>query len=263
MCPANSIMAKLALLCSVLLWHGHVSAQAVTLRFAYEVEEVFPYYVGSGMAIPARAGVTPDMINLLPRALPGLRIEQQRMPWKRCLAQLQNGEIDAVVASFKPDRLALGTYPMKNGQPDTALAMDVRLYYLYKPKGSALNWDGDKLSGLNGAIGAPQGYSIVDDLQKKGVTVEQSRSSGTDFQKMQLNRLAGLATLEVVGDYYVRQFPERGIVKVAVPLAKKEYYLLLSHQFFQKHPELSAKIWRALTVIRDQDADAILVKYLE
>jgi polar amino acid transport system substrate-binding protein len=72
-----------------------------------------------------------------------------------------------------------------------------------------------------------------------------------------------VATLEKVGDYYAQQSPGRTIVKTGPPLARKEYYLLVSHQFFQKHPELVSRIWRALAAIRDEDQDAILVKYLD
>ncbi|CAK0769620.1 hypothetical protein CCP4SC76_5210003 [Gammaproteobacteria bacterium] len=41
------------------------------------------------------------------------------LPWKRCLADLQEGKVDgAFPASFKPDRLAQGSYPMTGDQPD-------------------------------------------------------------------------------------------------------------------------------------------------
>lgn len=250
------------LLC-VLLLPSLAWAETVTLRFAYEVEEVFPYYIGSGEVIAANPGVLPELMLQLPRRIPTLSIKLSRMPWKRCLAQLQSGEVDALVASFKPDRLANGIYPMKNNSPDPALAIDVRSYHLYKLKGNPAKWDGLQLTELNGAVGAPLGYSIIDDLQKMGVKVEQTRSASADFQKLALRRLAAVASLEMVGDYYVRTSREGNIVKVMPALATKEYYLMFSRQFMQNHPALAAQIWRTLVEVRDKELDSIIVKYLD
>jgi polar amino acid transport system substrate-binding protein len=239
------------------------AADPVTLRFAYETEEVFPYYVGTGEVISNKPGVLPELVLQLGRRIPGLKIEMSRMPWKRCLAQLQSGEVDAIVGSFKPDRLANGVYPMKNNSPDPAMAIDVRSYYLYKPRGSTVQWDGQQFGELNGAVGAPLGYSIVDDLQKMGVKVEQTRSAAVDFQKLGLRRLAAVAALEKVGDYYVRLGRDGDFVKVTPALATKEYYLMFSRQFIQKHPDTASRIWRTLAEVRDSEIDAMIVKYLD
>ena len=238
-------------------------ADTVVLRFAYETEEVFPYYVGTGEVIAAKPGVLPELVMQLGRRIPGLKVEMSRMPWKRCLAQLQGGEVDAIVGSFKPDRLANGVYPMKNNSPDPAMAIDVRSYHLFKLKGSPVQWDGQQFFELHGAVGAPLGYSIVDDLQKMGVKVEQTRSAAVDFQKLGLRRLAAVAALEKVGDYYVRLGRDGDIVKVQPALATKEYYLMFSRQFMQKHPDTAARIWKTLSEVRDKDIDALIVKYLD
>lgn len=243
--------------------HGAAMAQDVVLRFAYENEEVFPYYMGTQDVPPDRPGVTLDMLRLLEARLPRLKVQLVRMPWKRCLVQLQEGNVDAVVGSFKPERMQNGVFPMKAGKPDVKLAIDVRAYYLFKRSDTAFTWDGERLSGLDGAVGAPRGYSIIDDLARLGVRVEETRSSGTDFRKLQINRLSAVATLEKVGDYYVRQAPAGFFVKVQPPLASKEYYLIFSHQFFTKHEDLSATIWRLLVQIRDRDMDAMFPKYLD
>ncbi len=243
--------------------HQIAFAQSITLRFAYEVEEVFPYYMGSGETTPPDPGVTPEMLRLLEKEVPGLRVELQRMPWKRCLVQLQDGEVDALVASFKPERMQAGVYPMKNAQPDAALAIDVRAFYLYKAADSALDWDGQQFTSLAGPIGAPLGYAIVEDLQKKGANVAQSRSTATDFQKLVLGRLAGVAAFERVGDFHMRKAKPGTVLRVGTVLATKEYYLIVSHQFMRRHPALAPALWRGLARIRDRQADALFLKYLE
>lgn len=253
---------RLAILGFALI-HQIAFSQTITLRFAYEVEEVFPYYMGSGEATPPDPGVTPEMLRLLEHEVPGLRVQLQRMPWKRCLVQLQDGEVDAVVASFKRERQQAGAYPMKGGEPDPALAIDVRAYYLYKAGDSALNWNGQQFAGLAGAIGAPLGYSIVEDLQKKGASVAESRSAATDFQKLLLGRLAGVAAFEKVGDFHMRKARPGVVVRLGTALATKEYYLVFSHQFMRRHPTLAPALWRGLARIREQQADALFLKYLE
>jgi len=238
------------------------AAQSVTLRFAYEDREIFPYMMGEGQAIPDKPGVTPEMVKRLQKKLPDLRIELQRMPWRRCLDNLLQGESDAIVASFNEDRMQHGVYPMKNGQPDTALRSGTSSYSLYKLKTSSLGWDGTRFTGLTGSIGAPMSWSIGDDLKKMGVTIDASPSTHRDFEKLLLNRVAGVAALTDFGDLMLEQPKYTDVIKVTPALASKNYYLLLSHQFVAKHPAMSGKIWRALAEIREHEGRSLMRKYL-
>lgn len=43
------------------------------------------------------------------------------------------------------------------------------------------------------------------------------------------------------------------IIKVKPPLKTKTYYLMLSHQFIENHPELSEAIWDAIAGVRESD----------
>lgn len=254
---------SLLLLGGLLFFSLQCSAEVVTLRFAYEDREIFPYMMGEGSTVPDKPGATPEIVKRLQKKVPKLKIELQRMPWRRCLDNLLQGESDAIVASFSQERTLNGVYPMKNGHPDPAFRLGTSSYSLYKMKSSALNWDGAKFSGLTGSIGAPMSWSIGDDLKKLGVTIDASPSTQRDFQKLLLDRVTGVAALTEFGDYLLEQAEYKNVVQVGPALVAKNYYLLLSHQFVGKHPELSKKIWQALAEIRDTEAHALIQKYLD
>lgn len=254
-----AVLTCMALLCCAPAAH---SAEPVLLRFAYETKSVPPYFIGEGVQIPAKPGVTPELMRLLETKIPGLKVQLQRMPWKRCLSSLQTGESDAVVASFNKERSALGQYPMKGAQPDPAFRIDTKAYFLYAHANSTVSWNGRQISGVAGAIGAPLGYSIVDDLKNQGLAVEESKSARQLLEKLSLQRLAAVALLERVGDAMLQdgQFPQ--IIKHPAPLAGKEYYVLLSHAFVAKYPGMANRIWQAVAQLREQEGEALMRQYL-
>lgn len=240
-------------------------AERVLLRFVYEDRELFPYYMGVGASIPEQPGLVIEMVRLLATQIPELDIGLQRMPWRRCLNNLQSGEADALIASYSDERRAIGHYPMRSGRLDEDARIDSRSYFFYAQRGSEVKWDGQKLSGTKRPIGAPYGYAIVDDLKRGGHAVEESPSTLNDFGKLALGRIGAVAAQEAIGDFYLRHRKHNfasQLVKLSPPIGTKNYYLMLSHQFAEKHPELAAKIWRVLREIRDKQGDAIFARYL-
>ncbi|WP_338845503.1 transporter substrate-binding domain-containing protein [Massilia sp. W12] len=249
----------LALLCGAPLAQA---AEAVLLRFAYETKDVPPYFIGDGEQIPAKPGVTPELMRLLETKIPGLKVQLQRMPWKRCLSSLQSGESDAVVASFNKERRSLGHYPMKGEAPDPALRIDTKAYFLYSHVKSKISWNGRQFSGVNGAIGAPLGYSIVEDLKNQGLAVEESKSAQQLLEKLSLQRVAAVALLERVGDALLQDGAYPHILKHPAPLAGKDYYVLLSQTFVSKYPAMARQIWQAVAQLREQEGEALIKQYL-
>lgn len=67
----------------------------------------------------------------------------------------------------------------------------------------------------------------------------------------------------VTGDSLLKIAPEKfkRIVKVTPPIKTKPYYLMLSHQFVKKHPQLAEKIWDTIEIIRESQFDRISAKY--
>ncbi|MEA2102307.1 MAG: transporter substrate-binding domain-containing protein, partial [Thermodesulfobacteriota bacterium] len=209
-------------------------------------------------------GVTVEVLQLVGQRL-DLDITFIRQPWKRCLVSLQEGSADLLfTASYKEKRKKFGLYPMKNGEVDESRRITNTTYSFYVPKGTTIPWDGKTLGDLNGPVGAPAGYSIVEDLKKLGAKVDESPATLNDFQKLNAGRLAAVAALEGAGDFELRKHPNLAttIEKINPPIKTKAYYVMISHQFNAKNPELAQKIWNEIAKIRDsKEMPAIMDKY--
>jgi polar amino acid transport system substrate-binding protein len=245
-----------------------VTAAGLTIiTLSYEVKPNPPYYLGSGTSIDwDKPGVVVEVFKSLENRL-DVEVRFIRNPWERGLKLLEANEVEGVFnASFRPERMELGVYPMKEREADPSKRTFTNAYFLYKLKNSPLAWDGEKFSHLDGEIGAVLGYAIVGDLKEMGAAVYEGQNQVDNLRKLVRGRLAGVAGLETMNDLYLETHPEefKDIVKAQPPLAEKEYYLILSHQFVQQHPQLAADIWDEIERIRESgEFDKIAEKYLQ
>jgi len=248
----------------LMLW-GAAMARAgpVELRVAYEDKDT-PDHTGAGETIPEDPGILVELVKQIQNRVPNLRISFSRRPWARCLADLETGEADAVFSSsFKPERLKIGVYPMKDGKDDRTYRIDTKSYSLFKLRDSTVDWDGNRLANVKTAIAAMRGYAVVDDLKKMGVTVQEVNNSESGFKMLLAGRVDGFAQLTEVGDYTLKKYPAfSGVIKQSPPLVVRDYYLQISHPFQTKHPELTLTIWRALADIRRTELDRLTAKYM-
>lgn len=236
----------------------------VLLTVAYEDKTQFPYYMGEGSAIPPRPGAAVELVRLLEWEIPELRVELRRYPWARCLSALENGEVDAIFnASFKPERMKLGAYPFRDGAVDTSRRLTTMAYSLYSTRGNVMQWNGVSFDHPEGVIGTPRGYSIVGDLKALGVRIEEANTSLQNLKKLLSNRVDMVALQDVTGDFLLARHPVefRAVKKIAPPLDNKPYYLMISHQFRDKHPQLAEDIWDAVARLREDKLDALMRRY--
>lgn len=252
------------LLCGV-FQHANASSEKIT--FAYENREQYPYYLGYTTKIPSKPGIAVEMVMLLEKKISSISIKINliRRPWKRCLYLLQRGEVDGIFkATFKPERMNFGSFPMKNGQIDTSKNMVMISNSLYTVRGSENIWDGT-ISSLKVSVSAPRGYSIVDYLKKRGVTVIESNNSYNCLQKLSVNRISAAAIQDIKGDAWLKKVPVKfkEIVKLSPPLTTQLQYLMLSHNFVDKKPELSKTIWNMIEIIRETEFDSIALRYIK
>jgi polar amino acid transport system substrate-binding protein len=233
---------------------------ADVLRAAYEDRALPPYYMNTSTEVDANApGVSIELVREAAAEL-GMTVEFTRMPWVRCLKSLKQGEVDLVFnASFKADRLEDGVYPMAEGKPDAARRIATVSYALYRLKGSQVSWNGKTVTGLEGPVGAPSGYSILEDLKSWGVPTEEAADATINFKKLASRRIQAIALLEVSGDSLIKDYP--AVEKVAPPLAIKDYFAIFSHQFYDAKRDTAEKFWRKLAEVRDRKAPALYAKY--
>lgn len=243
------------------------AADPLSILFIYEEKSNPPYSIGDGQTVPAeKPGINVEVLKGLENKL-NVRIRFERYNWKRCLKMLESNEADGIFeASFKPDRMSIGVYPIKNGEPDSAKRLMSNSYVLYKMKNSPVQWDGKQFSYLIKPIGAAAAYSIVSDLKEMGVNVMESYTQSDAFKILIKGRLDGVADLETMADLILKGNPEefKDVVKVSPPIRTKEYYLMFSHRFAEKLPKVMNDIWNELQRVRESgEYDKIAEKYAE
>lgn len=226
------------------------------IRLAFEPVANPPRYYGEGTAVDwNRPGLTLELLKRVEARL-GIVFAYQRMPWNRALYLLENNELDGVFhASFAPERLKIGVYPMHNGQPDPTRAIFTQSYAFYRLRGSAFNWDGQAVSGADRPVGVTGGYSVINDLKKLGLMIEEDRGKEINFNKLLNSRISAFADLENMTDLFLQRHPERygAVEKLPLPIVSKHYYLILSHGFHETNRSLAESIWDAIHAIKESD----------
>ncbi len=227
---------------------GSDPADPTVLQLCAEDEDSYPWLLRD------RSGLNMLMMRLLGQRL-GLRLEVTLLPWRRCLLSLQEGSVDgAFKASFQPERLKIGRYPMRGDQVDVDRAMLEESYHLYRLKGSAVNWNGRQIEQLDGAVGAQAGFSIVAWLRQQQLPVEASaKAPDAIFAMLQRGRLGAAALQTSQGDYALSRNPQFAalIERQGPPLVSKPYYLMLSHAFVKRSPVLAERIWDGVAAVRE------------
>ncbi|MCP4023458.1 MAG: transporter substrate-binding domain-containing protein [Desulfobacteraceae bacterium] len=241
--------------------------QAKSLSFICENKQDFPTIMGNDSKIlDGKPGMGVELLRLLEEKL-GLEITVKRLPWKRCLHELEKGNVDGLfTASYKDKRKKHGKYPEKDGTVDPSRRFTAASYAFYKLKSTDLDFAGKDYGIFTGKVGGPLGYSIVEDLKKKGVKMKESNSTEIDLKHLIAGRLQAVAALELTGDYYLtanKQFSDK-IEKMTPLIVEKPYYFMLSHQFYDANPDLAEKIFDAIAEIReDPDFKNKLADYLK
>lgn len=239
----------LALLClSLTPWVQAADSQE-ELVFCYENENVRPWRTKAG------TGLNFELLDNVAAELK-LRFRYEGTPWKRCLFELKgNRHAGAIGASFKPERIEYGSYPGSNGdkQPDSSKLIYLERYVVVRRKGSQVGWNGSAFEQLNRPVGAPLGYSVVDDLKKSDVQVDDgAHTAGTVLQKLMLGRIDAAILLQgEMGSLLAEDARLKEKLEILPrPFAEKPYYLLLSHQLVQSRPELATRIWAMIARMR-------------
>lgn len=240
------------------------SQEPVVLRIVYEETPNPPRHLGEGPLVPEPPGITVDMLRLATQRL-DMKLELLRVPWSRGLYMVENGLADGIFhSSFKRDRLPIGVYPMVGDGPDVTRAIFEQRYVFYVRENSGVTWDGTVLGGAERPVGATAGYSVVDDLTALGLTVETERNQLINFRKLQEGRIDAYAELQTMADSYLAENggPIEGIVRLDPPIVQKPYYVMLSHQFYDAHPDLSEALWDQIAEInRSDDIARIEARY--
>ncbi|MES9875182.1 MAG: transporter substrate-binding domain-containing protein [Candidatus Sedimenticola sp. 6PFRAG7] len=243
-----------------------VFAEKITLVFASYDTTIAPFIMGKGTSFPKdKPGVSVELLRLLEQEL-DIKIEFKRYSYPRAIKYMEEGRVDGQFPwSFKEQRLQTGQFPMMDDQQDASKRLITLSYVIYKLKDSNLGWDGKVFENLNKPIGVQQNYSIVEVLRKKyKVKVDDvTKHTYQNFDRLLIGRVSATVDVEMPADIVLNSNEKyrKNIVKMSPPLVTKPYYLVLSHQFVKKHPELAKKIWIAIEEIREKHLLRLMEKY--
>jgi polar amino acid transport system substrate-binding protein len=225
-----------------------MAAGKPTIPLCFEREEVLPWRTLDG------GGLNFELLNEVARRT-GVQFDFQSMPWKRCLAQLKANQVGGAFAvSFSQERLALGAYP-GGLKPDPERRLHVDRYLLVRRKGSRVDWNGKAFQNLDGRIGFQLGYSVGDFLRSQGVLVDEgSQRSDELLQKLLSGRVEAAALGGGDATRLVRGRLAEQLEVLPAPLIEKPYYLMLSHDFVARQPQLAERIWNTVLEVRTSPA---------
>lgn len=236
---------------------------APRVRLVYSTEANPPRILGEGTAIDWRKpGLTLELLRLAGERA-GLDLVFERMPWKRAVYLIETNEADGLFqTSFLPERTATMVYPMRADRPDPTRALLEQRYILYTRPGSPLTWDGTRLTGADGPVGAISSYSVVDELARLGIPVEEGKTQEQNLDKLINGRIAAYAGMETMADAQIAANPAKygRLVKVAPPLIAKPYYVVFSRGFHAEHADLAERLWDAIAAVNASAEFAAIVR---
>ncbi len=221
-----------------------------TLQLCQDDVDVYPWHISGGK------GLSNLMLEMVGKQL-DLRFEISNMPWKRCLAMVEKNQIDgAIAASFRPERISTGAYPLTSQkQIDTSRRMsdETYVFFVLKTTPQAIRWDGKNLAVPGKPVAAQLGYSAVGLLRGLGAQVDDSdKRPELLLRKLLLEQVSAVVLNEHQGERLLKEPPFADkIIRLEPPLQTREGYLLFSHAFANTHPELAKRIWSTIASVRE------------
>lgn len=203
-------------------------AMAAMLKIGVDSSNWYPYtFIEKGEARGRD-------VELAKRALTDLghTFEFQSYPWKRCLAYLKKGHINAIVSgSYKQNRVEFTLYPPG---AESDVVSKFRLshvgYYFVSYSKSPFRYTGD-LSNIDGPIAVPLGYSVGKDLEASGVAVRYFSNINLCFNYvLSLKKGAVVTTMENAPAIIKELKVESKIVIHTPPVKEKSYFMIFSRK---------------------------------
>ncbi|MFJ2984526.1 MULTISPECIES: substrate-binding periplasmic protein [unclassified Pseudomonas] len=154
----------------------------------------------------------------------GVEVEWQFLPWKRCLAMIEQGHADGVIDIFKVEsRKAYLVYPLEP-MSDVEFVL-----YQSSRRRHAIN----QLSDLaNLTVGTSPGYAYGSEFNEaSGFRRESAPSHEANFGKLALGRIDVLVTDRRVGRYLRRQLGlDQQVEELPLVISRQAQYLGLARK---------------------------------
>ena len=242
------LISCLLAVCGISVQGTACAAETPVLQICTGDDESYPWQFND------RPGVLTHMMRMVEKSVGGKFVIQAK-PWKRCLSELNSGQVHAAFkASYSAERAAEGAvYPMVGERLDVDKRLLTDQYSLFRRKGAAVEWDGKRLI-ADGIVGAQTGFSVVAQLRGLGASVDDgTRQASASLQKLLRGRVVAVALQTQEGDTLVTRNPEfaASIERMQPVLVEKPYFLVFSRSFFAEHEAHARLIWNTIARVRE------------
>ncbi|HBN89222.1 amino acid ABC transporter [Rheinheimera aquimaris] len=220
-----------------------IAAQPV-LTFCYEDKQLLPYYTENSRDIPDRPGATIEHLKIA-AAQVGITLKLTRMPWLRCLQQLEDNSVDAVVAAYVEDREHYTKYPKRSdGSADPSRAINQLGLCLAHRFDNPI--DQKIASEQQLTVSRPLGYRPIPFPVNTVLVGAQSPDNALDLViNGRVDATTVLCQLNGV-DARERHLNLLPLQLLYPPMHQSFGYLMLSNAFYRQHRQLSEQLWQAL-----------------
>lgn len=203
-------------------------------------------------------------IDILSQALRNLGYEPtfKPMAWKQCLDEAKSGKVDAIASSaYNTERASFLFYPSdaiqeskQNNKAPLRVTQGsyVAITSVVDPNDQANSYEfkGD-LKTLPSPVRVAAGYSIIGELEKVGVRVEEGKNVETNFENLIKDKKGCVIDLIDVANHFSLQpeFSNKIQIQKQVALSKA-YYFPFSKKSSIPLTQVQ-KIWEEIAKVRD------------
>ncbi|MCV2358279.1 transporter substrate-binding domain-containing protein [Paucibacter sp. TC2R-5] len=243
------------------LWLGAVQAFDGPVKLCFEDSSVYPWITGDDK------GLALLQLTLVEKEL-GLKIEYSRLPWRRCLLEVQTGRIHAAIAaSYNSERASWGSYPLNvDGSLNREQRMHTDSFHVFRRIDSPVRWLNQRFENIAGQpVGVQLGYSVGRNIEELGYPVKSARSAEDLLRMLEVGVLQVVVLQRYEAQRLLKARPELHtlLVEDGPPVKVADQYLLFNGQFHAGNEALVKSVWAAIERARKskkyQEEEALML----
>lgn len=238
------------------------SSLAEAFEICLENQQAAPFVFGTGDVKEGQHGIAPDIFFLTAKAT-DTPINFVRLPWKRCIADLKQGNTDAIAAFiYSEERDKWAVFPKANG------TLDDRYFYqsdylVFTYPGSNLSWDGELLLPKSANVQSIPGYVSTQRLSEMGFNSNAPLQPKKAIELISRKLLDGFVVDALVGKRLIADLELEGlVVPLEKPFMTQHWYIAFSKQAYAQQAADIEAFWTALKAVRINHSDALFDQYL-
>ncbi len=238
---------------------------AVALSSTFEIHMDESWYPYSFKKNNQFLGIHTDIIREAFKSL-DYTLTFKASPWKRCLKELELGEVEAIFpASYNEGRAAFAYYPPHAASSEKSKwHMTTVKQVVATRKGTPYEFDGD-ISKIPQPVGAGAAAAVTDLLEENGLKTYRNHLPKAVVGMLVKKRTNSLAMSSYLTEYFNSNGEYAGKLKIhKIPIRSKPYFLIFSKKGTLSETE-RVKIWEAIAKVREDKKlmHSIFAKYID